>query len=130
MAENEKSNTEESVKRILRSVEVDCTVDITFDNEQPSSLDSPVLREKSMNRTGSLLRKRAQGTGGPRMGRLQSGAARGLQSLHFLDAKTAANERDTWNAVENWFRKNAGGERLCKDKFGACIGIFLRFFSL
>ncbi|KAM7527858.1 hypothetical protein LguiB_031268 [Lonicera macranthoides] len=72
---------------------------------------------------GSLLRKRALGTGGPRMGRLQSGAARGLHSLRFLDAKTAANEGDAWKAVEKWFDENSVGGRLCKDKFGACIGM-------
>lgn len=93
------------------------------ENEK-SNRDSPVLREKSMNRNGSLLRKRAQGTGG------QSGAARGLHSLRFLDEKTAANEGDAWKAVEKWFDDNSVGGRLCKDKFGACIGIILRFFSL
>lgn len=62
--------------------------------------------------------------GGPRFGRQQSGALRGLNSLRFLDKQKIGKEGDRWKAVEKRFNQMAVDGRLSRDKFGICVGIY------
>lgn len=61
--------------------------------------------------------------GGPRLGRQQSGALRGLNSLRFLDKKNIGKEGDGWKDVEKRFSQMSMDGRLSRDKFGICVGI-------
>lgn len=61
-------------------------------------------------------------TGPQRVERTTSSAARGLQSLRFLDRTVTGRERDSWRAIENRFNQLAIDGRLPKEKFGVCIG--------
>lgn len=82
-----------------------------------------------MNRNASSMRKRGVPPPVPRLGRNQSGAARGLHSLRFLDTKTAGKEGDTWKGVEKRFGQFAIDGRLPREKFGVCVGnVFLLYF--
>ncbi|KAA8549536.1 hypothetical protein F0562_001446 [Nyssa sinensis] len=110
----------DSVKWILESVQIDHMVDVPI-NEDQSSLVSKSPVEKS---NASNVRKRNGIQGSfSRIGRLQSGAAKGLSSLHFLDKTTSGKEGDAWNAVEKRFNQFAVDGMLCREKYGACIGM-------
>lgn len=66
-------------------------------------------------------------SGVPRMTRTESGAKRGLMSLRFLDRIQTGKEEDAWIAIQERFGLNAVKDRLFKDKFGACLGMFIMF---
>ncbi|XP_055836285.1 putative respiratory burst oxidase homolog protein H isoform X1 [Solanum dulcamara] len=68
------------------------------------------------------------GTGRKKMVRIESGAARGFKSLHFLD-KTTGKEADAWKSVEKRFHQNAVNGILFKDKFGPSIGMESKEFA-
>ncbi|KAL0418147.1 UNVERIFIED_CONTAM: putative respiratory burst oxidaseprotein H [Sesamum radiatum] len=57
------------------------------------------------------------------MGRMSSGANRGLMGLRFLDRTTTGKEEDAWRVIEKRFNQNVVDGRLFKDKFGVCIGM-------
>ncbi|KAL0678408.1 hypothetical protein Bca4012_006389 [Brassica carinata] len=61
--------------------------------------------------------------GPQRVERTTSSAARGLQSLRFLDRTVTGRERDSWRSIENRFNQFAVDGRLPKEKFGICIGM-------
>ncbi|GFZ17958.1 ferric reductase-like transmembrane component family protein [Actinidia rufa] len=108
----------ESVKWILESVEIDAIMDVPFNDENPG------LTSKSFARNGSSIRKRSGiQSSVPRMGRMQSGAAKGIKSLRFLDRTTTGKEGDAWRPVEKRFNQFAVDGRLSKEKFAACIGM-------
>lgn len=67
------------------------------------------------------------GGGRTKMVRIESGAARGFKSLHFLD-NTTGKEADAWKNVEKRFHINAVNGILFKDKFGPSIGMKSFFF--
>lgn len=69
-----------SVKWILENAEIDSDVP---DNQEP-------VNQKSFKKNFSISRRRNGVV--PRMGRMQSGAARGLNSLRFLDRTTTGIE--------------------------------------
>ncbi|KAM7496661.1 hypothetical protein LguiA_021075 [Lonicera macranthoides] len=76
-----------------------------------------------MNRNASSMRKKGGPPPVPRLGRNKSGAARGLHSIRFLDAKTAGKEGDAWKGVEKRFGQFAIDGRLPREKFGVCVGM-------
>ncbi|XP_010520317.1 PREDICTED: putative respiratory burst oxidase homolog protein H [Tarenaya hassleriana] len=95
------------------------------------NLGSPGIR-KSGNLGSPGTRK--SGNLGPPMGkkpplgpkrveRTTSSAARGLQSLRFLDRTVTGRERDAWRSIENRFNQFAIDGKLPKEKFGVCIGM-------
>ncbi|XP_051132221.1 putative respiratory burst oxidase homolog protein H [Andrographis paniculata] len=86
-----------------------------------SAGESPSIMESS----GIKKRIRIQDNSpAPKLGRLESGATRGLMSLRFLDRTRTGKEEDAWKAIEKRFYENAvDGQRLCKDNFGICIGM-------
>lgn len=61
-------------------------------------------------------------TGPQRVERTTSSAARGLQSLRFLDRTVTGRERDAWRSIENRFNQFSVDGKLPKEKFGVCIG--------
>ncbi|XP_059311428.1 putative respiratory burst oxidase homolog protein H isoform X2 [Lycium ferocissimum] len=67
-------------------------------------------------------------TGRKRMVRIESGAARGFKSLHFLDT-TKCKEGDAWKSVEKRFHQNAVNGILFRDKFGPSIGMESKEFA-
>ncbi|KAG5578600.1 hypothetical protein H5410_058734 [Solanum commersonii] len=68
------------------------------------------------------------GGGRKKMVRIESGAARGFKSLHFLD-NTTGKEADAWKNVEKRFHLNAVNGILFKDKFGPSIGMESKEFA-
>ncbi|XP_015058090.1 putative respiratory burst oxidase homolog protein H isoform X1 [Solanum pennellii] len=66
--------------------------------------------------------------GRKKMVRIESGAARGFKSLHFLD-NTTGKEADAWKNVEKRFHLNAVNGILFKDKFGPSIGMESKEFA-
>ncbi|GAA0161326.1 oxidase [Lithospermum erythrorhizon] len=93
-----------------------------------------VQSSKSFRWSSSMTRKRsvdmqevaAPGGGWlapPKLGRLQSGATRGFNSLRFLDRIKTGKEEDAWHVVEKRFNEHAVDGKLHKDKFGICVGM-------
>nr|XP_043619174.1 putative respiratory burst oxidase homolog protein H [Erigeron canadensis] len=81
-----------------------------------------------MSRTSSKapsIRKRAPppSSGPPKMGRTTSSAAKGLNSLRFLDRTVTGKEGDAWRAIERRFQQFAVDGKLPRDKFGICVGM-------
>ncbi|CAI0548558.1 unnamed protein product [Linum tenue] len=58
-----------------------------------------------------------------RVQRTASSAARGLQSLRFLDRTTTGRETDAWRAIERRFDQYAVDGLLAKEHFAVCIGM-------
>ena len=56
------------------------------------------------------------------MMRTESGAARGIKGLRFLDRTVTGREADAWKSIEKRFTQNAVDGKLTKDKFGTCMG--------
>ncbi|VYS59469.1 unnamed protein product [Arabidopsis thaliana] len=86
------------------------------------NLGSPSTR-KSGNLGPPLPVSQVKRPGPQRVERTTSSAARGLQSLRFLDRTVTGRERDSWRSIENRFNQFAVDGRLPKDKFGVCIGM-------
>ena len=120
----EKQGPDESTKWILESIEIDPMVDVPKNND--GTQESMVLKapnEASLNKSGENVRSRNGSPGnGSKMVRLQSGAARGLKGLRFLDRTVTGKEADAWKSIEKRFAQNAVDGKLSKDKFGTCIG--------
>lgn len=85
------------------------------------NLGSPSTR-KSGNLGPPVNAGPAKKTGPQRVERTQSTAARGLQSLRFLDRTVTGRERDAWRSIENRFNQFSVDGKLPKEKFGVCIG--------
>ncbi|XP_065866427.1 putative respiratory burst oxidase homolog protein H [Euphorbia lathyris] len=84
--------------------------------------------ESIMRTTSVALRKSGVLPPAPRrrpqkIERTASSAAKGLQSLRFLDRTRTGKERDAWLSIEKRFDQFALDGRLPKDKFGICIGL-------
>lgn len=90
--------------------------------ENPSgspSLSRNGSRMQAFRRLISNVRKRSAGSPSrPRMERTVSNAAKGLQSLRFLDQTGIGDENDGWKTIERRFNQHAVDERLPRDKFG------------
>nr|WOW72676.1 ferric reductase [Mangifera indica] len=129
---------------MLESVEVDRMVDVPLnDNSGPGPGSGPTrstsTRSKppsstSIKRNTSTAHRKSGllssgGGGGNRpqkIDRSASAAARGLQSLRFLDRTTTGKENDAWRSIEKRFNQFAvlcSPRKLPKDKFGICVGM-------
>ncbi|ESQ37429.1 hypothetical protein EUTSA_v10003051mg [Eutrema salsugineum] len=86
------------------------------------NLGSPSTR-KSGNLGSPLPVALEKKIGPQRVKRTTSSAARGLQSLRFLDRAVTGRERDSWRSIENRFNQFAVDGKLPKEKFGVCIGM-------
>lgn len=120
---------EESSIWILESIGVDQMVDVPMDNNDVAAADHHTTMNgtTSLKKSNSSARKRNGVV--PRMGRMTSGATRGLKSLRFLDRTTTGKEADAWRCIERRFNQHAVDGRLSRDKFGTCIGNLLFSFS-
>lgn len=130
--ENTKLNRGDSQKVMLESVEIDNMANEPINIPPPQNPLPPLPKTGSKSifkRIGSNF-KSSKGNGiegvGPRIGRQQSGALRGIKSLRFLDKKNIGNEGDAWKDVEKRFCQMAVDGRLTRDKFGICVGINLK----
>lgn len=89
-------------------------------NVQSDQNGEPSLNESD---PGATKRNEGRGNAPPGFGRSTSGAARGLNSLWFLDKKiVAGKEEDAWKSVQKRFNQHAVDGRLYKENFGVCIG--------
>lgn len=117
----------------LENVEIDDTDDLSSKNDKASSTSKFSNSETNIERQKSIMRKRnaTQGNNPSRMTRQESGAARGLKSLRFLDRTVTGKEVDAWKAIERRFNQAAVEGRIFRDNFGVCIGTqFLHYFLL
>ncbi|KAG8488456.1 hypothetical protein CXB51_016198 [Gossypium anomalum] len=95
----------------------------------PSSsqgLQRNVSKASSFRRLMSTARKRTNGpppTGIHRLDRTASSAAKGLESLRFLDKKVTGKDSDAWKPTEKRFNQFAVEGKLHRDKFGICVGM-------
>ncbi|KAL8516150.1 hypothetical protein ACS0TY_014715 [Phlomoides rotata] len=111
--------SEDSSEWVLEKIQIDSMDDLPIDDV--IKLASP---GKLKRRTSSLKKRNNQVQGSDRrMGRMESGAKKGLMSLRFLDRTTTGKEEDAWRKIEKRFPENAVDGRLYKDKFGVCIGL-------
>ncbi|KAF7845499.1 putative respiratory burst oxidase-like protein H [Senna tora] len=123
MSSENRSHHDDSSRWVLERIEVDPMEELPL--HEPSSSEA----ETAMNRSNSRgLRNRnvAQGNNynnNIKMERIQSGAARGLKGLRFLDRTVTGKENDAWRSIEKRFVQNAVDGKLSRDKFGACIGM-------
>lgn len=139
----------DSSKQMLEGVEIDPNGENTTNSNNAESSGGGILKNVSRNLgVGSIIRSikksgnlglhntRKSGNLGPtlpvalekkqgpqRVERTTSSAARGLQSLRFLDRTVTGRERDSWRSIENRFNQFAVDGKLPKEKFGICIGI-------
>lgn len=119
---------------VLQSIEIDQMVDVPIDDDndndnddETESIISKSSNEILLKRSNRSERKRNGVQGSvPRMGRMASGAARGLKSLRFLDRTITGKETDAWKSIERRFKQHAVDGRLSRDKFATCIGKFIR----
>ncbi|XP_055960251.1 putative respiratory burst oxidase homolog protein H [Mercurialis annua] len=94
-----------------------------------SSIGESLRRTTStvLKKTGVISTIQAAGPPRPRpprrMERTASSAARGLNSLRFLDRTVTGKEGDAWRSIEKRFDQFAVDDRLSRDKFGICIGL-------
>ncbi|XVF46435.1 hypothetical protein PTKIN_Ptkin03bG0026600 [Pterospermum kingtungense] len=82
-------------------------------------------RATSFRKLMSTARNRSNG-GPPKMPNMQrtaSSAARGLQSLRFLDRTVTGKEMDAWKSTERRFNQFAVDGKLPREKFGVCVGM-------
>ncbi|KAI3801438.1 hypothetical protein L1987_29543 [Smallanthus sonchifolius] len=76
------------------------------------------------SKTVSIRKRAPPPTGGaPQMGRTTSSAAKGLNSLRFLDRTVTGKEGDAWRVIERRFNQFSVEGKLPRDKFGICVGM-------
>lgn len=130
---SETQGQDESSTWILESIDIDPIVDVPK-NDAPPQEESMVVKapnEAALNRNGSNVRSRNNGFQQGqciKMERLQSGAARGLKGLRFLDRTITGKEGDAWRSIEKRFTQHAVDGKLSKDKFGICVGTLSYLF--
>lgn len=106
----EKVPREDSGRWILEGIEIDKMDEIPIDEPQAS-----------LNKSDYLMRKQP-GVQNIKTERTASGASRGLKNLRFLDRTVTGKEADAWRSIEKRFVQHQNDGRLCKEKFGVCIG--------
>nr|GMD17475.1 putative respiratory burst oxidase homolog protein H [Ipomoea batatas] len=99
------------------NVEAERLSDVLLDNGEAGA-----RTESSLRMTAAGM-KRRRTSSEPKLGRLNSGIARGFKGIRFLERSATGKELDAWRTMERRFDENAEGGRLCRDKFGACIGM-------
>ncbi|KAH9661180.1 putative respiratory burst oxidase [Citrus sinensis] len=116
-------------RSVLESLEVDRMVDVPINDDTSGRVVSKPPTAPSLRRNASTAIRRSGmlGTNSIRnpakMDRTASSAARGLQSLRFLDRTVTGKENDAWRSIERRFQQFAVNGRLPKDKFGICVGM-------
>ncbi|KAJ0084102.1 hypothetical protein Patl1_30817 [Pistacia atlantica] len=133
----------ESPNWMLESVEVDRMVDVPIqDDSGPgpgpgpgsgptivmSSRAKPPTAPSIKRNTSAAVRKSGLLSGGGnncpgKIDRTASTAARGLQSLRFLDRTVTGKENDAWRSIERRFNQFAVNGRISREKFGICVGM-------
>lgn len=94
-------------------------------NASPAGLPRNSSRVMSFKRLMSTARNKRTNGGPPQIPKVQrtaSSAAKGLQSLRFLDRTVTGKEMDAWRSTERRFDQFAVNGKLHKDKFGVCVG--------
>ncbi|XP_044466376.1 putative respiratory burst oxidase homolog protein H [Mangifera indica] len=130
------TNGKESGSWILESVEVDRMDDVPINDDAgpgPGSGPTRAMSSKSKPPAATSIKKKggflsAAGGGGgnnqpAQIDRTASAAARGLQSLRFLDRTVTGKENDAWRSIEKRFNQFAVNGKLPKEKFGICVGM-------
>ncbi|GKB13599.1 putative respiratory burst oxidase homolog protein H, partial [Tanacetum coccineum] len=95
---------------------------IKDDGRKPGGL-LPMLSRTSSKATPVPKRVPPPGGGMPKMGRTTSSAAKGLNSLRFLDRTVTGKEGDAWRAIDRRFQQFSVDGKLPRDKFGICVGM-------
>lgn len=123
----------DSTKWMLQIVDIDNMEEVPInDGDQVrSSTAESQNGETSLNESESIVKRRNEAQGKvPGLGRSTSGAARGLNSLRFLDRTTTGKEGDAWKPVQKRFKQHAVEGKLYKEKFGVCIGKTLHPYGI
>ncbi|XP_019431277.1 PREDICTED: putative respiratory burst oxidase homolog protein H [Lupinus angustifolius] len=130
---SEKTTHDDSSQWILDSIDIDpIVVDHVPKNNNNSDVQtyqqSKVVKAPNgaaMIRNVSNVRSRNGNSQGQciKMERLQSGAARGLKGLRFLDRTVTGKEADAWKSIEKRFVQHAVDGKLSKEKFAICVGM-------
>ncbi|KAK7255845.1 hypothetical protein RIF29_29268 [Crotalaria pallida] len=113
---------------ILECSGIDPVVDVQKNIDGPPQQSMVVKAPNdpvALNRSASNVRSRNGNVQGHciKMERLQSGAARGIKGLRFLDRTVTGKEADAWRTIERRFIQHAVDGKLSKDKFGICVGM-------
>ncbi|GAV71392.1 Ferric_reduct domain-containing protein/FAD_binding_8 domain-containing protein/NAD_binding_6 domain-containing protein/NADPH_Ox domain-containing protein/EF_hand_4 domain-containing protein [Cephalotus follicularis] len=143
-------SSEDSTKWMLESIQIDQMSNIPLNNNEPENSilltpNEPSLRRTTSNKSNaspSISRSGSKASSSIRriqssvkrksgvlaqpqnIQRTTSSAARGLNSLRFLDRTMTGREIDAWRSIEKRFNQFAGDNgKLCKEKFGICIGM-------
>ncbi|XWS74210.1 hypothetical protein CRYUN_Cryun02cG0196300 [Craigia yunnanensis] len=143
------ASEENSRKWMLESIEIDRMADVPLNDESrksiSNSLNEPAFTRNtstsntafysrnlstssgvtSFRRLISTARKRSNGAPPtiPRVQRTASSAAKGIQSLRFLDRTVTGKEMDALKSTERRFNQFAVDGKLFRDKFGGCVGM-------
>lgn len=124
---SENQGKDDSSTWILESIDiVNDHVEVSKKDENNGSMvtkasDNEAFLDNGSN--GSNVRLRNNNNhNASKMVRMQSGAARGLKGLRFLDRTVTGKEGDAWRSIEKRFSQHAVGGMLFKDKFGQCMG--------
>ncbi|KAM6578745.1 hypothetical protein CsatB_030582 [Cannabis sativa] len=122
---SEKVSKDESTKWILERIEIDQMGDFPSDQSEatatPPQCSNGICLTKINNSSGK--KKNVGQSKPPKIGRMASGASRGLKSLRFLDRTVTGKENDAWRSIEKRFYQHQVNGKLCRDKFGVCIGM-------
>jgi len=126
---SEKESKDESSTWILESIEIHPAQERPTKEDEPAPNASVVLKSPNEGVPTNNVRSRNanQGNVGRKMVRIESGAARGLKGLRFLDRTVTGKEADAWRSIEKRFTQHAVDGKLPKDKFGTCMGTFTSF---
>ncbi|XP_047169679.1 putative respiratory burst oxidase homolog protein H isoform X1 [Vigna umbellata] len=122
---SDKEGKDESSTWILESIQIHpADRSIRDEDDEPSPNASPVLKSPSEGSQSNVRNRNVnQGNGGRKMVRVESGAARGIKGLRFLDRTVTGKEADAWRSIEKRFTQHAVDGKLSKDKFGICMGM-------
>lgn len=134
-----KEGTDESSKWILESIDIVPNVEAPKKDEENESKVIKASDNEAFSNVDNLRSRNNNNiniNNGSKMRRMESGAARGLKGLRFLDRTVTGKEADAWKSIEKRFTQHAVDGMLSKDKFGTCMGnnvvfafLFLFFVS-
>ncbi|KAI4354442.1 hypothetical protein L6164_003302 [Bauhinia variegata] len=129
----EKPGDEDSTKWILEKIEIDKMEGLPDEEKKPESLVTNCPNEDTPFPTdnGSLRKRNGVQPNGSnsKMVRVQSGAARGIQGIRFLDRTITGKEDDAWRSIQKRFNQYAEDGRITKEKFGVCVGMDSKDFA-
>ncbi|KAK4408551.1 putative respiratory burst oxidaseprotein H [Sesamum angolense] len=108
---------------VLEKIEIDSMVDVPMGDGQSGPVPNHANESYLKRKSSSVKRRIPVQDSTAKMGRMSSGANRGLMGLRFLDRTTTGKEEDAWRVIEKRFNQNVVDGRLFKDKFGVCIGM-------